>query len=504
MASARSGERELNETDRLIQSRDHSSSTSIDELDFVIPGKDESKNWRPGYNMRRNLSDSSSHGSFLTQHGTFLSRQVDVIEEDVSSIPQIDNPVTQALHHCQQTVLKPYLKLLVLIGWHPLFAEGQGRCHRFLNFVHPLFVIVLLLLGYIVQFSSCFNRNNSTKPPWSNNSNGTTKAPDPVPVCTPVVISQYLIPDILHSAAYGFCFYVFRIARSEQLVTLTERVFLQTSQTHSGFLSQAKLIRFMRYLFYFGLGWVIVSFIVQVLKIIAEHETIDFAFLNPANSLAVRIVLLIFLVIAFVMLDIVYSAVCINYMVQCSLLTYYMEGLMEKLREKTITIENAMKVMNEIEGHMKDLNDHPSSALSIVMFNFMSSFVLGASDIADGHKSNMTWFFYVITTIMSILWLIVIVVPLIMAARLSASGNRLRKMGHVIRVKPFGYQDVDDRTLDSFLQFTVSLNFRAKIFRVPVRTTYLCGILAFLGFVTLLLFQTGAVRIWLGYSGEQS
>lgn len=46
------------------------------------------------------------------------------------------------------------------------------------------------------------------------------------PKCQQFIISQYVIPDVLHSLAYAYSFYLLRLARSEQLPTLMERVSL--------------------------------------------------------------------------------------------------------------------------------------------------------------------------------------------------------------------------------------------------------------------------------------
>ena len=45
------------------------------------------------------------------------------------------------------------------------------------------------------------------------------------PPCQHYIISQYLIPDILHSSAYAFSFYMYRITQTEQIPVLMEKVF---------------------------------------------------------------------------------------------------------------------------------------------------------------------------------------------------------------------------------------------------------------------------------------
>ena len=56
---------------------------------------------------------------------------------------------------------------------------------------------------------------------------------------------------------------------------------------------------------------------------------------------------------------------------------------------------------------------------------------------------------------------------LLKAARLSAACNSLRKLGHEIKVRPFGWQDEKEEELDSFLMFQSSLSMKVRSFSPP-------------------------------------
>ena len=54
--------------------------------------------------------------------------------------------------------------------------------------------------------------------------------------------------------------------------------------------------------------------------------------------------LLILMCISFIALDVVYIVVVLNYCVQCYLLIFYIEGIMEKIRESRLKLMTVMKV----------------------------------------------------------------------------------------------------------------------------------------------------------------
>lgn len=49
-------------------------------------------------------------------------------------------------------------------------------------------------------------------------------------------------------------------------------------------------------------------------------------------------------------------------------------------------------------------------------------------------------------------------------------------MGHMIRIRPFGYQFVSQSDLDSFLLFASNLHLKASILKVPITSPILAAV----------------------------
>lgn len=452
---------------------------------------------RIGYEQRKKVNQSSRF--VFPDHGTFLARKIPEPDE----VPVMDNPITIALDRCKRLVMRPYSRLLTMIAWQPVFDSPEGTWQAFVNVFHPTVIILLILCGYVIQFAACFRRDQAgnENPGISLDSNGTTVSPTPpskIAKCQQFAISQYLLPDILHSVAYIYSFVVFRVLKSEQLPTLMERVFLQKSPTQGGFLSQGRLIRRLRLLFWASIMWVVLSQTSLIIHMAAENISgnFNFSWIEPVTDFG-RVMLMILMGFSFTVLDVVYVAVVLNYSVQCCLLLSYINGLMEKIREHTLTLETVMKDIATMQEHLRFLNRHPGTAMSIVMINFGTMAITGFLAFIDADSKNFTTLMYISTGASVVLWFTVMAVPVLLAARLTAACNTLRKVGHEIRTRPFGFQDESPEDLDSFLLFTSTLRLKAKLFLIPVRSSYICGVVVLVGVTLMLLFQMGVLHVWL-------
>lgn len=83
-----------------------------------------------------------------------------------------------------------------------------------------------------------------------------------------------------------------------------------------------------------------------------------------------------------------------------------------------------------------------------------------------------------------LLWSTMLMAPLIQGVRLTGSCKELRRIGHELRARPFGYQDMDRGELDSLLLYASTLDMEAKVFHIPMRSSSL--ILVFLVFIAFL------------------
>lgn len=83
-----------------------------------------------------------------------------------------------------------------------------------------------------------------------------------------------------------------------------------------------------------------------------------------------------------------------------------------------------------------------------------------------------------------LLWTGMTLVPLIQGVRLTGSCKELKRIGHEIRARPFGYHYMDRGELDSLLLYTSTLDMEAKVFHIPMRSSSL--IIVFLIFIAFL------------------
>jgi len=71
-----------------------------------------------------------------------------------------------------------------------------------------------------------------------------------------------------------------------------------------------------------------------------------------------------------------------------------------------------------------------------------------------------------------ILWTVLLMIPIIQAVRLTDACNNMKKMGHELKSRPFGYQETQTSQLDSFLLYSTNLDMKAKIFFIPIKCSY--------------------------------
>lgn len=83
-------------------------------------------------------------------------------------------------------------------------------------------------------------------------------------MCYGSVPFSYLIPNLLHLAAYLYTVYLFRIKENEQLQNLMERVFLLSSNpVHRG--NQKRLVAILWLFIVLGIIWITMAFLIVTL-----------------------------------------------------------------------------------------------------------------------------------------------------------------------------------------------------------------------------------------------
>lgn len=86
-----------------------------------------------------------------------------------------------------------------------------------------------------------------------------------------------------------------------------------------------------------------------------------------------------------------------------------------------------------------------------------------------------------------ILWLIIGMIPFFQAANVTQGCQSTQYSGHQIRVRPFVYHSTPSIELDSTLLFASSLNMSAKLYRMPIKSNYLCFSILIISIIILTL-----------------
>ncbi|XP_076324070.1 uncharacterized protein LOC143232465 isoform X2 [Tachypleus tridentatus] len=460
------------------------------------------------------------------------SSLIDVNEEsfvnlDISHIIDLqpaEISTSAILHYCKRKILIPYFKLLALLGWRPLYypatPQDLSMCVKVLNTGYTITVVSLILIGHVLQYAACFRRDGfgsyskvkrrftlthvspsslfhdeySLEPNLSfyNRLNLQSIKSEIQEYCNNDIVSVYLLPAFLHFFSYIYVLYQMRIPEREQLEHLLERVFLQATVTRTWHTAQGKLIRRLRTFLGMGVLWALVSVSPQILHRIAGVK-ISFTWMDP-HSHTLRNILIILLFFTLMWNDIICVAIATTYSVHCQLIISYLENIGHAVREKRISFLEFYKEVMEARKFISYLNEDQAFGVSLVILNYGCKTTTAIYGFLRGTSSSTNDVFIFASVFVSVfLWIILVTFPIIQAARLTSSCWALKKLGHEIWIRPFGYQDTIQSDLDSVLLFTTSLKLRAKLFRTPVYGSSLILGLSILFFGFLLLAQLNII-----------
>ncbi|XP_022252692.1 uncharacterized protein LOC111088082 isoform X2 [Limulus polyphemus] len=422
------------------------------------------------------------------------------VNVDISHIidfQPVEISTSAILHYCKRKILIPYFKLLALLGWRPLYypatPQDVGMCVKVFNTGYTITVVLLILVGYVLQYAACFRRDGfgsyskveaefkltSVSPSslfydqYSLEANmsfynhlsfpGESEIQE---YCNDNVVSVYLLPAFLHFVSYMYVLYQMRVPEREQLEHLLERVFLQATVTHAWHVAQRKLIRTLRTFLGMGVFWALVSVSPQILHLIAGVK-ISFTWMDP-HSYTLRIVLITLLMVTLMWNDIICVAIATSYSIHCQLIISYLENIDHAVREKRVSFLEFYKEIMEARKFISYLNEDQAVGVSLVILNYgcKTTTVYGFLSGTSSYTSDV--FILLSVSVSVFLWIILVAFPVVQAARLTSSCWALKKLGHEIWIRPFGYQDTIQEDLDSVLLFTTSLQMRAKLFRTPV------------------------------------
>eukprot|EP00731_Ephydatia_muelleri_P007322 Em0003g1570a len=202
-----------------------------------------------------------------------------------------------------------------------------------------------------------------------------------------------------------------------------------------------------------------------------------------------RYILVISSLFGFFAFDALYATVVINYVSQSELIIYFLRSIMVKARVKSQQLNELIKDIFHAHGILQVFNGHLSYIVSLSMFICVSDVISSFLNLYT-LRDNGTSLGYAVGLCNIIQWFILAISPVIQAARLTKECHKLRQLGLEVSARPFTYKDTPQEALDSFLQYTSSTKYGAKLVGVVIHPKYLAVLLFGLGlFFTLYTFS---------------
>lgn len=401
---------------------------------------------------------------------------------------------TYFLKICKSTILKPYSVILQLIAWRKFRKDNPTRHHlswRLMNVLYPAVILTLLLFYAILQGLACPGRlefktaravelQNATKIPpkntttdsiefhWDETTTTTRSSSEAddlgdLPQCQHR-LTLYILPSVLQVAAFLYGFYMFRlIGVDEELYAIMEKVFLQSS----AYFTERIIITITRRFLLAGIVWTLLQIAVQVLyntAVESEGKLVERAFATSTLPGWKMLSLIALRILGQLVMTIVEMAVLLNYCTQCEMIITYLRGVALRLREKRITIREGMHELLASNDYISHLNRNLGKVTALFFINFSIHALIGIFLFLLNNRKTAVVLAY--RAAYPIVWILAMFPPLLQASRVTAVGLKISKISIESRV--FGYQDVQDFDLDSFVLFVGNMKLRAKMFGVAI------------------------------------
>ncbi|XP_076651860.1 uncharacterized protein LOC143358556 isoform X2 [Halictus rubicundus] len=410
---------------------------------------------------------------------------------EITEMPDFEMLSTSAvLHYCKHKILRPYLRLLGVMGLRPMSTDDSNRCsrHCILVSLHTIQVTIFMCIGYILQYMACFRRDRGFcyktallefEMPSDPNENQVQDIH-----CFGNVLFSYFVPSILHLMAYLYTVYLFRIRENEQLQNLMERAFLLSSNpANRG--NQRRLVRILWLFIALSVVWIITALV--TVNVLMAQGNIVFQWLDHSPH-QVKITLKVLLIVCTLWHDMVQGTIITSYCLQGQLLLAHLYFLRGKLLHHTLPAIDWMREICEFKKLLKYFNDELGPAVCIYTVVNLSWAAAGTMwlfqyDNSDAQQSPVTW----VGILNVVLWILISLAPFIQAARLTTACSIIQNIGHEVRIRPFVYQCTPGEDLDTILLYTSSLKMCARLFRVPVTGRYLCLLLTISSILILTL-----------------
>ena len=318
----------------------------------------------------------------------------------------------------------------------------------------------------------------------------------PIYKCRGNFFALYLVPNLLHLFAYLSILYLMRTPDCEKLEHLMERGFLETTRTTGWMMAHKRLVNSLRSILWLCLGWLILSLVTHGLIVYNRmvDDNLNMTWLKCSGP--IKIVVVVFTVTSLTFNDLICGAIVTSYAVHCQLNISYILNLCASIREKRIDFTEFYKRIEESRKFIDYLNNDQALGLSLLQVTVGCKLSVGVyAFLASSEFNRWSAFTIAIVLLSLVFWLTLFTVPLIQGIRLTSACSDLRKIGHELRSRPFGYQETPQSDLDSLLLYTTNLDMNAKIIRVPVKASCILIICMIFLVVILMMGQLGLLNV---------
>ncbi|OQV17805.1 hypothetical protein BV898_08101 [Hypsibius exemplaris] len=447
---------------------------------------------------------NADNGYVVASHGHECSDRHDssnsAVRVEICDLDERTYTTTGVLRRCQQVVLQPYSKLLILIGWRSIGKDSINSgsfALRLCNVLFTTFVISMQIYTYVYQIIACEGKlsiDQDTHDPTTTPGPGNTTFNPWIPIGPSAkrrqcyhITTTYIVPAVLHSVIYVMGFIHFRLQDNEYLYGLMEKVFLQHAPFHRA-LVHSSVIYSARLYLYLGIAWAFLAVSVQGLSAAAFGITPSIWFLDVQEEWWTKM-LFAFQLLGFLLCYLVWAAVIVNYATQCELLVAFINGICLRLREKSTDLRLAMHDILGVRENLSTLNGTLARMTAIGVLSFGELSIMGLCLLVLNVATNpWTWVYRII---FPLTFGLALLFPLIQAARVSKTGEKLKQICFEMRV--FGYKDSNHMELDSFLLFVNHATLRPKLFSVPIKPALIMSLVAGTALTLLVLFQMGVI-----------
>ncbi|GFG30173.1 hypothetical protein Cfor_10160 [Coptotermes formosanus] len=320
------------------------------------------------------------------------------------------------LHYCQSKILRPYSRLLCVMGLRPSPIENTDHCVVLTccGYVHLALVLVLMCVGYILQYMSCFRRDRGFD--YKNQTN--VEAIGHEYICYGNTAFSYIVPSLLHLLAYIYALYLFRINENEQLQSLMERALLVSG----GLVAQHRIVRTLWLSIGLSIVWVSAS--VFTVSAMVANGTIVFRWL-PHSSSGMTTLLKGLLVLSTLWHDMVQATLITSYCLQSQLLSLHVQSLRKKLLQYVISHGDWMREIGEFRKLLKYLNEDLSPIICILLIVNISFSASGIAwllkfDVVDTETEPING----ISVLNTLLWVLIVVAPFIQVSHFASFTSR--------------------------------------------------------------------------------